>query len=241
MALISEGDVNPVIETLRRWHDILRNEFGGIETALQIKAARSDAFPEFALGRDLTTSVLSFLLALPHGVQTMSRDVEGLVETSSNVAVVRTSLSELTARVSQRSMSDASLDAVITRCEAVGRLAGARVSHTGKTYGWKPDMASPLLGLCREAYREAYGELPKVQGLHGMLECALIKSKYPQIDMIAVGPTIWDAHAPTKPGYVNGVDAESTGERIDTARMPVFWEFFKTLLCKLAKTDGESR
>lgn len=241
VVLMSPGDVNPVSDALSRWQEILRNEFGNVETALQIKAARSDAFPEFVMGRDLTTRVFSFLLAMPHGVQTMSRDVEGLVETSSNVAVVRTTSSELTVRVSQRSMSDASLDAVITRCEAVGRLAGAKGSHTGKTYGWKPDMASPLLGLCKEAYRQVYGESPKVQGLHGMLECGLIKLKYPHIDMISFGPTILDAHAPTKPGYVNGADADSTGERMDTARMPVFWEFFKTLLLKLAKTGGESR
>jgi len=240
VALVSPGDVDPLYGALRRWEEILKKEFGNVETDLRIEAARPDALPAFAMGRDLTDRVLAFLLALPHGVQTMSRDVDGLVETSSNVAVVRTTPSELTARVSQRSMSDASLDAVITRCEAVGRLAGAKGSSTGKTYGWKPDMASPLLSLCREAYREVYGESPKVHGLHGMLECALIKSKYPHIDMISFGPTILDAHAPTKPGYVNGADADSTGERIDTARMPAFWEFFKTLLLKLAKTDGES-
>jgi len=238
VVLIQPGDWNALQEALSRWERVLQEEFGSAEGRLAVEAARQETLPEAALGRDPTTQLLSFLLVLPHGVQTMSREVEGLVETSANVAVVRTGPDELTVNVSQRSMNDASLDAVMTRCEAVGRLGGAQVAHQGKTYGWKPNMASPLLGLAQEAYRQVYGEAPKVQGLHGMLECALIKGKYPHIDMISCGPTIWDAHAPTPEDFVCGVDSAATGERIDTARMPRFWEFLKTLLGRLAKSDG---
>jgi len=233
--LIQPEDGNPLQEALVRWQATLQEEFGKVETALLIEMADCETCPESALGSDLTTRVLAFLLVLPHGVSTMSRDVEGLVETSSNVAVVQTAPAELTVRVSERSMSDASLDAVMTRCEAAGCLAGAQVTHVGKTYGWKPDLASPLLELCRDAYQQVYGEFPKVQGLHGMLECALIKSKYPHMDIISFGPTILDAHAPTKADFECGVDSDSPGERIDTACLPRFWEFVKILLVELAK------
>lgn len=177
----------------------------------------------------------ALLLALPHRVHAMSHDLEGLVETSSNVATVRTSPSGLTITVSQRSLADRSQDAIVSKCEALGSLAGAECSHVGKTYGWKPDMDSQLLTVSRNAYRLVFGVEPKITGLHGMLECGLIKAKYPAMEMISIGPTIWDAHAPTKADYILGKDFLSTGERIDTARMPLFWEFVKTILFQLGQ------
>lgn len=236
VVLIDRQHLIGMKDRLQEWEKKLRYEFGKGDGDLRIALEDVKPVPGHAMGAAMTKTALSFLLALPHGVQTMSGDVAGLVETSSNVAVVRTSPKELTVRVSQRSMSDPSLDAIIVKCEAAANLAGAETTHAGKAYGWKPDMASPLLALCREAWQHVYGEAPTVMGLHGMLECGQIKAKYPGMDMISFGPTIMDAHAPTKAGFVPGVDTDSAGERIDTARMPLFWEFFKTVLRELAET-----
>jgi dipeptidase D len=237
VALIRSGDLVGLRDALQKWEKTFVAEFGKSDGPHRIMLAEDIQQPEFAMGTTMTKNVFSFLLALPHGVYTMSSEVAGLVETSANVAIVRTSPTELTVNVSQRSMSDPSLDAITVRCEAAANLAGAEVSHMGKTYGWKPNMASPLLKICRHAYQQVFGEEPKILGLHGMLECGLIKTKYPHIDMISFGPTILDAHAPTKPDFVPGVDSDSTGERIDIARMPCFWEFVKTVLKKLADLD----
>jgi dipeptidase D len=236
IVLIRPEDLGGLNAALKRWNQTIISEFGRCDSALRIISGERVPLPESAPGAVMTKKIFSFLLAMPHGVQTMSKDVEGLVETSANVAVVRTIPQELTVNVSQRSISDPALDAVITKCEGVGNLAGAEVVHVGKTYGWKPNMASPLLGLCKEAYRQVFRQDPKVTGLHGMLECGIIKVKYPDMDMISFGPTILDAHAPTKPDFIRGADGESTGERIDTARMPRFWEFVKTILRKLAES-----
>ncbi|MDD5170795.1 MAG: beta-Ala-His dipeptidase, partial [Syntrophales bacterium] len=236
--LIRPEHLDSLKNALQKWDKNFVEEFGKSEGSLRIMLTEGIPRPEFALGTMRTKHVFSFLLALPHGVHTMSRELGGLVETSSNVAIVRTSPTGLTVNVSERSMSDPSLDAIITKCEAVANLAGAELAHIGKTYGWKPNIESPLLTLCRDAYHQVYGEDPKVVGLHGMLECGLIKTKYPHIDMISLGPTILDAHAPTKPDFVSGVDSGSTGERIDTARIPRFWEFVKTVLKKLSELGG---
>lgn len=230
-----QGDLK---DALPAWDAVFKKEFGRHDGALRTLPAAPATLPESAPGIAMTLTVLSFLLALPHGVFTMSPDMEGLVDTSANLAVVQTSPTALTVRVSQRGMTDTSLDAVIARCEAVGHLAGADVTQVGKTYGWKPDLASPLLALCRDAYRQVFGGEPKVAGTHGMLECGLIKAKYPHIDMIALGTEIFDAHAPTKPDFVAGVDSDSTGERIDVTDMPRYWEFIKKVLGKLAEASG---
>ena len=237
VAMIRPGDLVGLREALQKWERVFAAEFGKSDGPHRIALAEDIPHPESAMGSLMTKHVCSFLLALPHGVHTMSSELGGLVETSTNVAIVRTSPTGLTVNVSQRSMSDPSLDAVIAKCEAVANLAGAEVAHLGKTYGWKPNMVSPLLKICGDAYQQVFGEEPRISGLHGMLECGLIKAKYPHIDMISFGPTILDAHAPTKPDFVPGVDSDSTGERIDIARMPCFWEFVKTVLKKLADLE----
>ncbi|MCX5813299.1 MAG: hypothetical protein NT178_12260 [Proteobacteria bacterium] len=88
------------------------------------------------------------LTQIPHP---SGSDVDGLVETSSNVATVRTSHTELTVNVSQRSSVDSSLDAIISKYKAVADLSGARLSNIATNYGWKPDMKSQLLAICRDA------------------------------------------------------------------------------------------
>lgn len=71
-----------------------------------------------------------------------------------------------------------------------------------------------------------------------MLECGFIKAKYPDMDVISIGPTILDAHAPTKADFVPGIDSDTTGERTDIARMPGFWKFVKTILERLAESEA---
>lgn len=237
VVLVRSENIYGLRDALQKWEKIFAAEFGKSDGPHRILLTEDIPQPESTMGSIMTKNIFSFLLALPHGVYTMSSKMEGLVETSANVAVVRTSPTELTVKVTQRSMSAPSLDAVITKCEAVANLVGAEVAHVGKTYGWEPNMASPLLKICGDAYQQIFGEKPRISGLHGMLECGLIKTKYPHIDMISFGPTILDAHAPTKSDFVPGVDSDSTGEHIDTARMPCFWEFVKTVLKKLADLD----
>jgi dipeptidase D len=234
LVLVKAEKVGDVEGIVGKWQSIFKDEFGVWDGRIQVICNVGEPIPERAMIAPATEKVLSFLLALPHGVSAMSNDIPGLVETSSNLALVRTSTGELVATVSQRSLNDPSLDAIVTRCEAVANLAGAQSSHIGKNYGWKPDMTSPLLALCRKAYAGTFGEEPKVAGLHGMIECGFIKEKYPQMDMISIGPTIWDAHAPTSVDFVPGRGSDEVGERVDIAGVARLWEFLKAILKGLA-------
>lgn len=236
--LVKPEHLTGMRDRMRTWEKTFMEEYGKHEGPLQVRLGENAELPEFAMSTATTKNVLSFLLALPHGVRKMSSDIGGLVETSSNVASVQTSQAGITVTVSQRSSIGPSLDAVINQCEAVADLAGAGFIHAGRHYGWKPDIESKLLAICRNAHKQIYGTEPEIQALHAMLECGLIKEKYPHMDMISIGPTILDAHAPTKPDYVSGRDSDSTGERIDTAQMPRFWEFVKAILKKSARAES---
>jgi dipeptidase D len=232
--LVRPDDLKTIKDAVQRWEEILLKEYGKKEGQLRVSLDEDLPVPDFVMNNITTERVLSLLIVLPHGVHKMSSDMEDLVETSSNVARVRTSRTELTVNVSQRSSVDSSLDAIIDRCEAAANLSGAQLKNVGTNYGWKPDMKSQLLAVCQDAYWQIFGKEPRLVGIHGMLECGLIKAKYPDMDLISMGPTILDAHAPTKADFIPGVDSDTTGERIDIARMPGFWEFIKTVLKKIA-------
>jgi dipeptidase D len=172
-----------------------RSEFASAEPGLSLSCAVAEA-PAEALTGDSTMEVLDLLLAMPYGVIAMSRDLKGLVETSSNMARVRTEAGALTILSSSRSSVASALDGVIDTITAVGELAGAGVTTTKGYPGWQPNMESRLLALGRRAWEKRFGAPPSFTAIHAGLECGIIGEKYPGMDMISFGPTIQNPHSP---------------------------------------------
>jgi len=136
---------------------------------------------EVPLDRVLTKSsdsgLLKLLLALPHGVYRMSDKIQGLVETSNNLALVRTGDDAVEVLSSQRSSVMSRLDEITGRIEAVAELAGAEVRHENKYPAWEPDLESDLLSRCKAAYTSVFGQDPSIEVVHAGLECGVIGSK----------------------------------------------------------------
>ena len=168
------------------------------------------------MGRAFQRKILRTLAALPHGVMKMSADIPGLVETSTNIAVVRTVGDSLSITTSQRSSVASELTEVTDAVSAVFALGGAAVRYTDGYPGWTPDMKSPILKTCRSAYRSLYGKPAKVRAIHAGLECGVIGERIPGMDMISFGPTIEGAHSPD--------------ERIHIPSVGKFWKFLLEIL-----------
>lgn len=151
-------------------------------------------------------TLLRLLLALPNGVLAMSLDLPGLVETSSNVAVVRGRDAGIEIVTSQRSSVGSALAAARERVRAVGELAGAAVTQPPPYPGWKPDVASPLLAMMRQLHREVLGTDPEVRAVHAGLECGVIGEKIAGADMISFGPQIESPHSPDERVHVPSVE-----------------------------------
>ena len=151
-------------------------------------------------------TLLRLLLALPNGVLAMSLDLPGLVETSSNVAVVRGWDAGIEIVTSQRSSVGSALAAARERVRAVAELAGAGVAQPPAYPGWKPDMASPLLAMMRQLHRDVLGTDPEVRAVHAGLECGVIGEKIPGADMISFGPQIESPHSPDERVHVPSVE-----------------------------------
>jgi dipeptidase D len=141
-------------------------------------------------------TLLRLMLALPNGVLAMSLDLPGLVETSSNVAVVRGADGGAEVVTSQRSSVASALAATRDRVRAVAELAGAAVAQPPAYPGWRPDMASPLLAMMRQLHQDVLGAAPEIRAVHAGLECGVIGEKIPGADMISFGPQIESPHSP---------------------------------------------
>ena len=146
------------------------------------------------------------LQALHNGVQEMNQKIEGLVETSSNLASVKQSDNAFDIVVSQRSATDSALDNVRNTVSAVFELAGADIQFSDRYPGWKPDTSTKLLKVAVESYNELFGKQPVVRAIHAGLECGLFATKYPNMEMISFGPTLRNVHTPEEKLLIPTVD-----------------------------------
>jgi dipeptidase D len=171
------------------------------------------------LSVDESRRLVELVLALPHGVISMSRDLPGLVETSTNVARVRFEESDATVLNSTRSSVGPALERVRTSIRSIASLAGARYAGKDAYPGWQPNMNSNLLRMTTRVLGEFSGKTPEVTAIHAGLECGIIGEKYPGMDMISVGPTMKDVHSPD--------------ERLSISSTQRFYEFMKKLMAEL--------
>ncbi len=199
--------------------DVLQ-ESGDIDPDLQIKVSPIKASATSA-SADATTSLVQLLVAIPHGALVMSRALPGLVETSTNLAVISTNDSRAEIVTSSRSSVAPALRKVLDQICAIGELAGASVSERNGYPGWQPNMASPLLSFCRGAWKELHGTDAHVTAVHAGLECGIINERLGGgLDMISFGPWLDGVHAP--------------GEKVNWKTVERFYSFLGTILDRLS-------
>ncbi len=150
--------------------------------------------------------LIELILGLPHGVYRMSETIQGLVETSNNLATVRTTENEVMIVSSQRSSNNPRLAEISGKVEAVAKLAGAWVEHEPGYPAWEPDLKSELLLKCKQVYTETFGEEPEIKVIHAGLECGIIGSVHEGMEMISFGPTIKDPHCPSERIFIPSIE-----------------------------------
>lgn len=198
------GQTDFVMQRVAAFEQIVKNEYALSEPTLSItlsKSASSSMDTQAVVAKDLD-QMLNLILALPHGAAGMSAAFQGLVETSSNVAKIETTAEGLQILTSQRSLVQSKLDELVTKVKAISALANAAAMSENDYPPWQPDLDSPLLKRCVEVYRTVYSQEPVIESIHAGLECAIIGSKYPGIDMISLGPTMKDPHSPDEALYL---------------------------------------
>ena len=181
-------------------------ELSGVDPNVTVDMVTADT-PEFMIEDKVARALISALYAAPHGVIAMSHDIEGLVETSTNLASVKmTEPGKIVVATSQRSSAESEKYDIAYQVECLFRLAGAEPSHGDGYPGWKPNMHSRIKDIAVEAYRELYQQTPAIKAIHAGLECGLFLTKYPQLDMISFGPTLRGVHSPDEKMHIPAVE-----------------------------------
>lgn len=187
------------------------------EVAIDFAEVKTSERPLSKNSRDV---FLDLLLAMPHGVLGMSQAIEGLVESSTNLAVVRLEKSRAVFHESSRSSVVPALRRVQDCIVALGRLSGAEMIPKGGYPGWQPNMDSKLLARACVVHERMLGSVPKIKAIHAGLECGIIGEKFGGMDMISFGPQIESPHSPS--------------ERVKIDSVERFYFFLKALLAELA-------
>ena len=194
----------------------IENELKKVDPKVQIAMQSTDR-PKFAIDRNTTEKLIQALHACPHGVIGMSHDMEGLVETSTNLASIKmTDSNTITVGTSQRSSIDSCKTMIANQVASVFQMAGASVTHSDGYPGWAPNPNSKILKVAMETYKNLFHKDALVMAIHAGLECGLFLEKYPQLDMISFGPTLRDVHTPS--------------ERIQIDTVGVWWSHLLELL-----------
>ncbi|MCR4659179.1 MAG: aminoacyl-histidine dipeptidase [Bacteroidales bacterium] len=143
-----------------------------------------------------TQKIINLMMVAPNGVIRMSKDMEGLVETSLNLAIVKTTGRNFTVQALLRSSVDSAKEALAERLVCLAEMAGGKCRLSGAYPGWKPNMQSQLLKTMKTTYKKLYKKEPAVMAIHAGLECGLLGGKYPDMEMISFGPTLQSPHSP---------------------------------------------
>ncbi|MCD4772416.1 MAG: aminoacyl-histidine dipeptidase [Bacteroidales bacterium] len=152
--------------------------------------------PAFVIDKDTQNKLLNSLYACPHGVIAWSANIPDFVETSTNLAVVKTLDNIIDIRTSQRSSVESAKEDACNMVASVFKLIGAKISHSDGYPGWTPNTDSEIVEITKKSYQKLFNQEPKVLAIHAGLECGLIGDTYPEMDMISFGPTIKGAHTP---------------------------------------------
>jgi len=207
-------------ERVSVWLNVLQAnlsiEYAKVDENVKLSVNSVDK-PDFCINAETANSLLNTLYSLPHGVKRMSREITGLVETSTNLASVKMKENEtIVVTTSQRSSTESLKIDVANQVTAVLLQAGAKVSATDGYPGWKPNPDSPILKISETLFEKLFKKKPNVIAIHAGLECGLFYEKNPKLDMISCGPTILGAHSPD--------------ERLEIETVEKWWKFLLELL-----------
>ncbi len=218
VVLVPKNDEKKLKKFVAKYNDTVKAEYISVEPDLMVSMEKHST-PEKLIDEKTQKHLLNALYAIPHGVIKMSNDIPGLVETSTNLAVVETKGRNINIVTSQRSPVASENVDITNMVSAVLKLAGAEITYGDGYPGWAPDIHSDILKVFKSTFTRMYGKEPEVTAIHAGLECGIIKEKYPDMDMISFGPTMRDVHSPA--------------EKLQISTVPEFYSQLKTVLSNI--------
>lgn len=213
---IHKSDRDTVMEIFSSLAQQIKAEFKLTEPDMLL-SLESGKESSVVISRTSANLLVASLVGVPNGVQAMSPSMKGLVETSTNLASVKMKGdNRIEVVTSQRSSVESAKHAIASAVESVFLLAEADVAHSDGYPGWEPNPSSAFVKSAGATYKSLFARAPKIKAIHAGLECGLFLTKYPELDMISIGPTLRGVHSPS--------------ERLEIATVEKTWTFLRALL-----------
>lgn len=212
-AIPREGNAVVVVplEKIEKFYNItaeteadLKEKLSNIDPGLQITLSDADT-PKTVFSKSATEKLLNAIEECPNGPTAMLTDMPNIVETSTNMSIVRTEGNSLNIKFLMRSSVDEAKDKLANKIKDVFEKASAKVTFDGDYPGWQPDVNSPILQTIKSVYEKKFDKKPEISVIHAGLETALLGGKYPELDMISIGPTIRSPHSPDEKVHIDSV------------------------------------
>jgi dipeptidase D len=206
LVVLPKKNLEHAKDLILRIETVLKVEIATVDPGLSVVLEALPGKRVKVLKKAQQRKILQTLISLPHGVIKMSAEIPGLVETSTNLAVVKTEKTQVTVVTSQRSSVASEIDEIAEMVQTVFRLGGAAVKASDGYPGWKPNLDSQILQVAKSTYAQIFGKEPEVKAIHAGLECGIIGEKFPGMDMVSLGPTLEGVHSPDEKIYIDTVE-----------------------------------
>ena len=208
--VIPSGKEEVFLKDLATYLDTIRTELFGVETETALEAVPT-GLPATVMSQSSQKTILDVIYALPNGAMRMIADKPEVVETSTNLAIVKSDGKNVNIACLLRSSVDSAKEDLCRAMAALYELAGCKIELSGSYPGWRPNFDSAILKTMKDVYLRLYNREPEVKVIHAGLECAIFGESYPGMDYISFGPTIMHPHSP--------------GEKVNIPSVGKFWDF----------------
>jgi len=212
---VPEEGQDDLLEAISEMEAIFKSEYASVEPDLKIIAEEVE-LPEGMLPEFVQDDLINGITACPNGVLRFVPEMPEVVETSTNLAIVKSDGSHVEVACLVRSSVESMKEELCSMIESVFSLAGAKVEFSGGYPGWQPHFDSPILKVMSQVYADKFGNTPEIKVIHAGLECGIIGSAVPGLDMISFGPTIRHPHSPD--------------EKVNIATVAKFWDYLTAVL-----------
>lgn len=202
---INANDENTAIEVIKNWNNIIENELRAQDPGLKIEGSVTDikSYKEFT--DESTKKVVDLLYIYPNGINTKSTEIEGLVESSTNLGVLTTKDGVVEFDSAIRSSIPSLKEEIVLRSKTIVELLGGKFETTSDYPGWEYDPNSKVRDICQKVHKDMYGKEAKIVAIHAGVECGLFNEKLGDLDMISFGPNLYDVHTPDEHMSISSV------------------------------------
>lgn len=217
--LVKPNDIEGIKNLTADLQATFLKEYRGSDIGIEISVQKLNETVIKVFTKQTSDRAIAVLTLIPYGVRTVSLEMEGLVESSSNIGIVKTLENEIQFSSAVRSSVGSRKSMILEEIDTIAQLVGGMVDYKGSYPAWEFNPDSKLLDIFKETYRDMYNKEAIIQSIHAGLECGLFSDKVKGLDMISFGPDMFDVHTPD--------------EKLSISSTTRVWEYLNTILKKL--------